>query len=396
MSRRFANLALGMSIGGVLTVVFVVGFLAGTMFGRQQAGAALSSDRNLSDFLAAYHLVTQRSYYRPFDRHQLVYAAIDAMMAATGDPHTLFLSPSENASASQELNGAGFSGIGALVVPVHRELRILEPLPHTPSAQAGIHPGDIVLRIDGMPVSRMSGDAAISRIHGRAGTSVQLTVRRGHGKPFTVRVKRAQIPPITAYGRLLTHRIGYLDIMSFGDGTSREVTEALQMLQQDHARSIIVDLRDNPGGFVDAAQQIVSHFLRGGVVAYEKDSRGQLDPLKVVSTQPAVQVPVAVLVNAQTASAAEITAGALQDRDHAMLIGTRTYGKGSMQSVYSLADGSSIRITDRLWLTPHKRSIQGIGLRPNIQITISDQQYNAGQDPQFDAARRYLLKLTRS
>jgi carboxyl-terminal processing protease len=200
---------------------------------------------------------------------------------------------------------------------------------------------------------------------------------------------------VTAYGRMLAHRLGYLSIMSFGDDTSQEVSAALKLLKGEGMSGLIVDLRDNPGGFVDAAQQIVSHFVRGGVIAYEKDSSGHLSPLPALAGELQVHVPIAVLVNAQTASAAEITAGALQDRDHAVLVGTRTYGKGSMQSVYSLADGSSIRITDRLWLTPDKRSIQGVGLRPDLPATISDAAFNHGQDLQLTAAERYLVQHTK-
>lgn len=391
MMPRINNLFLGLAIGAVLSIIFVGGFITGSVFERQRATQALTSDPNLNDFLTAYHLVTQRSYYRPFNHHQLVDTAIDAMLAATGDPHTLFLSPNQNQDASRQMNGSSFSGIGAMVAPVHNGLEIVAPLPNTPSSRAGIRAGDIVTRINGQSVTSMASDEAIARIHGRAGSQVRLTLTRRHAKPFTVRVTREEIPPVTAYGRMLSHHLGYLDIMSFGDTTASDVTQALHLLHADHARGIIIDLRDNPGGYVDAAQQIVSHFLTNGVVAYEQTRTKQLQALPVLRGESLVTVPVAILINGNTASAAEITAGALRDSDHAELIGTRTYGKGSMQSVYSLADGSSIRITDRLWLTPHKHSIQGTGLRPNLEVPVTAQESAAGKDPQLTAAEHYLL-----
>lgn len=398
MSDLRRSLSLSLMLAATLSVVFIAGFAVGTVATRSSANADLqSADSNVKDFLTAYHLVTQRSYFRPFDRRHLVYAAIDGMLAATGDPHTLFLSPSENVAADQQLNGSRFSGIGAIVVPDRKSLEIVAPLPKTPAAQAGLQAGDIVIRINGSPVSGMTGDNAIARIHGPAGTSVRLTLVRSHQRPFTVTVRRARIPPVTAYGRLLDHHLGYIQIMSFGDTTNSEVSGALSYVLAHDARGVILDLRGNPGGYVDAAQQVVSHFLSRGVVAYEKGPDKQVHALPVIRTGKVATVPLAVLVDAGTASAAEITAGALRDNHRAILIGTRTYGKGSMQSVYALADGSSIRITDRLWLTPAKKSIQTVGIRPDLYVDPSVAGSRAPEsDVQLLAAERYLTRHTSS
>jgi carboxyl-terminal processing protease len=313
------------------------------------------------------------------------------MLAATGDPHTVFLAPPDNVVADHQLNGSQFSGIGAIVVPAHHALQIVAPLPRTPAARAGLRAGDMVTRINGRPVSSMPGDTAVARIHGKQGTLVHLTLVRRHGRPFTVAVKRAQIPPVTAYGRMLDHRLGDIVIYSFGDETAQEVSDALHYLQAHHARGLVLDLRGNPGGYVDAAQQVVSDFLTHGVVAYEESTTRKLTALPVLSHHSTTRLPIAVLVDAGTASAAEITAGALRDNHRAVLIGTRTYGKGSMQSVYQLADGSSIRITDRMWLTPDKRSIQGKGIRPDITVEAGTPKGQSGGDSQLAAGERYLL-----
>jgi carboxyl-terminal processing protease len=385
LSGAKGGLLLGLAIGLVLSLVFSAGFAAGTIFGHPtQSAIATSSDSDLQDFLTAYHLVTERSYFRPLNKHHLIYAAIDGMLGATGDPHTVFLSPHENSSANHEINGAGFSGIGAIVVPSQGNLEIVAPLPDTPSSRAGLRSGDLVTAIDGKSVSSMSGDSAVGRIHGRTGTTVMLTIKRGHQAPFVVRVRRGNIPAITAYGRMLSRHIGYIQIISFGDTTSREVKQAVRQVTKQGARAIVIDLRDNPGGYVDAAQSVASDFIAHGVVAYEEDSKKSAQPLPVLTGHQETRVPLAVLVNGGTASAAEIVAGALRDDLGSVLIGTRTYGKGSMQSVYALADGSSVRITDRLWLTPHKHSIQAVGLTPNIVVPP-----HLG-DSQLSAAERYL------
>jgi carboxyl-terminal processing protease len=388
-------MAIGLTIGILLSLVFVAGFAAGAIVQHSREATSVSaSDASLRDFLTAYRLVTQRSYFRPFDRQHLINAAINGMLSATGDPHTLYLSASENRVADTQLNGARFSGIGAIVVPDHGNLQIWAPVPGSPATSAGLRPGDIVTTIDGRPVSKMSGTGAISKIHGPAGTIVRLRIVRAHHTPFTITVKRANIPPITAYGRMLPHRFGYLQVMSFGDTTSHEVAEALSTLMAQRARAIILDLRGNPGGYVDAAQRVVSLFVSHGVVAYEEQSNKVLQPLPLLGGK-LTTLPLVVLIDGGTASAAEITAAALHDDGRAVLLGTQTYGKGSMQSVYALADGSSIRITDRLWLTPKKRSIQGVGIRPDITVLSSDVVVQGQDDAQLTAAERYLLTSRR-
>lgn len=396
MTGRRVPLTLSLAIGLILSIVFVGGFAVGAVVQQSRAASSAdSSDTSLKDFLQAYHLVLERSYYRPFDRQHLINAAIDGMLSATGDPHTLFLSPTENRVADTQLNGTVFSGIGAIVIPYHGNLQIVAPLPKAPAARAGIHAGDVVTKIDGTSVAHLAGSRAIARIHGPAGTTVRLTLVRGHHAPFTVSVKRAQIPPITAYGRMLAHRLGYIQVISFGDTTSREVGDALTFLTSKHAHALIIDLRSNPGGYVDAAQRVVSLFLAHGVVAYEEGLDRKMHPLLVPGGARATSLPLAVLVDGGTASAAEITAAALHDHGRATLLGTQTYGKGSMQSVYNMADGSSIRITDRLWLTPKRHSIQRVGIRPDIVVEATGAEGDAQRDNQLIAAERYLISHAR-
>jgi carboxyl-terminal processing protease len=392
MILKRGGLFLGLTVGAILSVVFISGFLFGDAYDRHESSSSLdASNPDIQSFLSAYHLVTQNSYYRPFDKHRLLYAAIDGMLSATGDPHTVFLSPPENQQANTQLNGNVFSGIGAIVAPAPGGLEIVSPVNASPAARAGLRSGDIVMKINGNLVTHMSSATAIARIHGRQGTTVRLTIRRQHASLFTVTVRRAMIPPITAYGRMLAHRIGYVQIFSFGGGTAQEVAGALRTLVRGKVRGLVLDLRGNPGGFVDAAQSIVSEFVSGGVIAYEKQADKSLAPLTVLGGKQIVRgIPIAVLVDADSASAAEITAAALRDDDHAVLVGTRTYGKGSMQSIYQLADGSTIRLTDRLWLTPQKLSIANVGLQPDILVAARQKTGSNDPDLQLTAAVHYL------
>jgi len=394
VNYRRVTFLVGLTASALVAIVFLAGFVIGRTVERQRAdgGVASTSDPNLRDFLTAYNLVTHESYFRMLNHHHLIYAAINGMMAATGDPHTLFLSPPQNISASHELNGSQFSGIGAIVLPAGSTLSIITPVPGSPAARAGLRPDDVITAIDGTPVARFVGSSAVDHIHGRTGTYVALTIVRHHGAPFTVRVQRAQIPAITAYGRQLGNGLAYLAIVSFGQTTGQEVATTLRDLTRRPIRGIIIDLRGNPGGYVDAAQHIVSQFVTHGVVAYEQNNDKQLSALPVVSADQVPHVPIAILVDGQSASASEITAAALRDDAHAVLVGTRTYGKGSMQSVYPLNDGASIRITDRLWLTPTKQSIGHVGLKPDIEVQTTAADVARGIDPQLKAAERYLLE----
>jgi carboxyl-terminal processing protease len=395
MIVRRGGLVLGLTIGAILSIVFISGFVFGAAYDRHQASSSINtSDPDIQSFLSAYNLVTQKSYYRPFDKQRLLYAAIDGMLSATGDPHTVFLSPPENKQASTELNGSQFSGIGAIVAPAAAGLEIISPVPGSPAVKAGLRSGDLVVKINGSPVANMSATAAIDRIHGAQGSLVRLMVRRGQTH-FSVDVRRAVIPPITAYGRMLPGRIGYVQVFSFGNDTALEAAAALRVLTRAGMRGLVLDLRANPGGFVDAAQNLVSDFVSSGTVAYEKGTDKSLTPLPVLSGRQIVHVPVAVLVDENTASAAEISAAALRDDDHAVLVGNQTYGKGSMQSVYQLADGSTLRLTDRLWLTPHKKSISGVGLKPNILVPTRQRAGSSSSDLQLAAAERYLAQHIR-
>ncbi len=323
-----------------------------------------------ADFFQAYHTVTTDSYYAPLpDRKRLIYAAINGMlMSGTGDPHTLFISPQENTQAQGALDGQ-FEGIGAYVDATTRGVTLI-PLPGSPAARAGLRAGDLIVRIAGRDVTTASEDAVVTLLRGAAGTRVTLGVERTgvHGV-LTVVVVRGRVTVPSVVARPIGN-IAYLRLTQFGATTGREASRALRALLARHPRGLVLDLRDNPGGYVNTAIDVNSQFLPAGrTILWEENGKGQLDaPLRSLGGGQALTVPLAVLVNDGTASAAEITAGALQDYRRATIVGATTYGKGSVQQDYPLADGSSLRITIRLWLTPHKHLIQNRGITPDIAL----------------------------
>ncbi len=343
------------------------------------------------DLFQAYHDVTTDSYYAPLpDRKRLIYAAINGMLTqGTGDPHTIFISPEDNAALQSSMNGA-FEGIGAYVETTSRGIAVI-PLPGSPAARAGLRAGDLIVRINGQDATAITGDQAAALLRGPTGTTVTLGIQRGGVQGvFSVVVTRGRITIPNVAARMIG-RIAYLQIAQFADTTGRDASTALHRLLTHHPRGLILDLRDNPGGYVDTAVDINSQFLpQDDIILWEQNGQRQLDaPMRSLGGGQATTVPMVVLVNDGTASAAEITAGALQDNHRATIIGITTYGKGSVQQEYPLADNSSLRITVRLWLTPHKRLIQNHGITPDI-VVDSPVADGSARDAQLARALRVL------
>ena len=363
------------SLAGMLLVAMIVGFLGGTTLGGR-ALATLAGDhpvpaevaQPMADFWRAYDLLNQDSYWTPLDKKKLIYSAINGMLTGgTGDAHTIYLSPQENALESSRLNGS-FDGIGAYVDMTSYGL-VLNPLKGSPAMKAGLRAKDVVTRVDGVEITGMSQEAAVGRIRGLAGTVVHLTITRpGTAAPFTVAVTRGHIvvPSVTAkmYGQ-----IAYLQLTDFGATTDTETIKALKALLAQKPHGLVIDLRDNPGGLLDVVVRIASQFIAKGPIVWEqKNDKTETVRNADGSISVPATLPMAVLVNNGSASASEILAGALQDTHRATIIGTQTFGKGSVQEVVGFDDGSSARITIRLWRTPRQHLIQGSGITPNIVV----------------------------
>jgi carboxyl-terminal processing protease len=352
--------------------------------------SSTSTDELFKPFWEAWQIVHDEYLVQPVDDEKMMQGAIRGMMDSLGDPHSAYMDPVEYSDASAPLEG--YSGIGAWVNTEGKYLTITEPMKGSPSESAGIKKGDQIIAIDGVDMTGTLPELARQKILGPAGSQVVLTIKReGVDQPFDVPITRAQITiPSTEY-RMLDNNIAYIRLNAFSDTTGDELHAALQELLAQNPKGLILDLRYNGGGYLDAAIQVGSEFLPDGVVAYEEDGNETRKTFNVTGDGIATQIPMVVLVNEWSASASELVAGALQDRGRAQLIGVTTYGKGTVQNWISLADNEgAVRVTIARWLTPNERNVTGTGLTPDIEVKISDADAQAGIDSQLNRAIEIL------
>ncbi len=416
MRTNWRGLWLSLAIVLLVVVTFLVGGVAGWVaHGRYQRSPLLWSaptptstpvtslaqedaPERVRDqfrvFWQAWSLL-ENNFYDParVDYQKMTYGAIKGMMGSVEDDYTFFSTPAETDASRTHLERE-YEGIGAyidkegdfpvLLGPVHDD---------TPAARAGLRSGDIVLEVDGVDVEGWQLEEVIALIKGPAGTAVTLKIYRpSEEQTFEVTVIRARIEVPSVEGEVREDGLAYVRLSVFGGATAEELDTVLADLLKENPDGLILDLRGNGGGYLRAAQEVLGRFLAEGVATYEVDRDGSLYPFPVIPGLELVEdLPMVVLVNGGSASASEIVAGALQDTGRAILIGEQTFGKGSIQHVFDLEDGSSIRVTVAHWLTPNRRKIQDEGLTPDIIVPLTPEDFDAGLDPQLDAAAAYLL-----
>jgi carboxyl-terminal processing protease len=341
----------------------------------------------------------ERDFYGdlPDDDGTLAHSAIRGMLQAIGDPYTYFIEPSDHEMEEAQLEGR-HGGIGAEYVMADGYLVVVAVLEDSPAARAGIQTDDIIVEVDGTEVMGLSQNEAILLIRGKdVGTEAVLTVlRAGEPEPLTVRAVREEVDVPTVVWELREDGVGYVHITFFGARTSGELNDALEELNSKGVDRLVLDLRDNPGGIVTAAVDVAGQFIDTGVVFYERDKDGTDKVYNARRGGEATSMPLAVLVNRGTASAAEIVGGAIQDHDRGILVGERTFGKGSLQSIHELSDNSSVHVTIAHWLTPDRHEIQDAGLFPDMEVLPSEEALAEGKDPQLEAAVSYLNGQTAS
>jgi carboxyl-terminal processing protease len=387
---------------GLLVAVtsFAAGMLAERDLLRGDAVAEVPDDFQRVAEVGA--LISDEYYYQPDDpegrarfRQELEDAALEAMTATLEDPYTDYLPPAEAAPVNAQLAGE-YEGIGVTIQPIDGDLTVIAPVPGGPADRAGIRAGDVLRAADGHPLANLGDGEAAKLVSGPAGTTVVLTVARpGVPEPFEVEVTREKIvQQVVRYELLESSRVAHIRVIVFGDTTIAQLDEALGRAQVDGAVGIVLDLRDNGGGWVTAAQEMIGRFVPAdrGPALYEDLGTGPADaqPEPILGGEiEAFETPLVVLVNGGTASAAEIVAGALDDYDRAPLVGAPTFGKGSVQRVHDFPDGASARITIAEWLTPNREQIPDTGLALDVPIPQVPEP-EAGIDPQLAAAARVL------
>lgn len=314
-----------------------------------------------------------RNYVDELESERLVYAAIDGMVDAL-DPHSEFLDPQAKQAFRTQTRGR-FPGIGMEIGLRDDTLTVIAPLPGAPAAAAGVRPGDRLRSIDGHSTRGMSLGDAVRRLRGEAGTVVELGIERGAMPPFTVRVERAVVVIEPVEAQLLPDGSAHLRVRAFQHDTEGRIRAELERLRGEAGGAlpgVILDLRDNPGGLLSQAIAVSDLFLDGGDIVHTRRRGGKGRTWKAGPLGTLPPVPLVLIVNAGTASAAEIVVGALQAHRRAVVVGTPTFGKGSVQTVYDLTDGSGLKLTVAHYFTPDGRSIQARGLAPDVYLAAAD------------------------
>jgi len=329
-----------------------------------------AADLQMAVFAQALDLV-EKNYVEPKPVKDLIYGAIQGIVG-TLDPHSSFMPPDEFRELQIETKGK-FSGIGIEIALKDRVLTVVSPIEGTPAFRAGLKAGDQIIKINGVSTKNMSLMDAVKTIRGPKGSKVTLTINReGFTQPQDFTIVREVIPIISVKARVLDGGIGYLRVVNFQDQTDRDVKAYLQKFQQrfSSCKGLILDLRNDPGGLLEQAIQVADEFLDRGLIVYTQGrSPQQTMRFYAGQGQPGeTPFPMVVLINEGSASASEIVAGALKDHQRALIVGTKSFGKGSVQTIIPLEDGSALRLTTALYYTPSGKTIQEKGIIPDVEV----------------------------
>lgn len=321
------------------------------------------------------------------DPQTMVYGAIKGMVGSLGDPYSSFMDPEESKEFNEDMEGS-FEGIGAELGMKDEVLTVIAPIEGMPAQKAGLRAGDKILKINGELTSDITIDEAVKKIRGPKGTEVTLTIlRNGDQKTQDITIKRDTIEIKSVIYEKKEGGIGYIRITKFAEDTTKEFNKATATAIADGTKGMVIDVRNNPGGFLNVAVEIASKFIpKGEVVVWEKGRNGDKEAFKALGGDSLSEIPVVVLTNEGSASASEILAGALRDDKGSKLVGKKSFGKGSVQQLEQLSDGSSLRITIAKWLTPSGQSIHEVGLSPDVEVEFTEDDYNNERDPQLDKA----------
>ena len=411
--RRVGSLQLSLAVVALLAGAAL--FLSGYTLGARTAttpGTPAADQALFAPFWDTWDSIT-RSYVGPVDQKKLVEGAIDGLIKALGDPFSAYMSPADLQSARESLGGQ-FEGIGAVVsarssavgggtcstFAAACRMTVVSTIAASPAEAAGVRAGDVVTGIDGTSVNGLTLDQAIAKVRGPRGTPVVLTIERSGQTPVDVRIVRDTIVQSQVETRDLANAsVRYIRLSAFSDNAAKDFTDALRAGLAKGERSVILDLRDNPGGYVTAARTIASQFIASGPIFWEESADGTQIATDAapggVATDPGIRVM--VLVNKGSASASEIVSGALQDTKRGTLVGETTYGKGTIQQWVDLSDNSGgFRLTIAKWLTPDKRWIHMKGLTPDLIVPAAGGPTSPTGDPYIDAALKSLAAPTAS
>ena len=383
---------------GMLALVFV--FSLGLNIGKgnialnKQASVSkdLPADLDYSSVEAIYDRLRQ-NYDGDLDQQAFLDGLKQGLTTATGDPYTEYFNVKDAKAFDEELSGS-FTGIGAeLGKRQTGGIEVISPIGGFPAEKAGLKAKDLILEINGESGATLTISQAVDKIRGEAGTKVKLKVLRGVDQQLDFEITRAQITVPSVKSEILEGNVGLLTISRFGPDTAQLAREAAASFKKAGVTKVVLDMRSNPGGLLDAAVDVSGLWLDASQVVLQEKRDGKVIKSFYGTTNPVLKdIKTVVLINEGSASASEITAGALKDNKIATLIGTKSYGKGSVQQLQHLPDGSLLKITSAHWFTPSGNGIDKIGIEPDQKVAISDEDIKASKDPQKDAALAFLNK----
>lgn len=376
-------------------VFFTLGFLVNSLGPRIKINSPVSqynSDIDLAKFWKVDKTLRDK-FDGEISSDKQSEGAISGMVASLNDPYTTYLTKDQNAELNSQLNGK-LSGIGIEVGLKNNKLTVIAPIDGTPAKKAGLRAGDIIASVDGVDTTSMTVDEAVTKIRGPKGTQVKLLIIRPGSSPQEITITRDDITVPSVSYELKNNTVGYIKIRTFGSDTDKAIENAAEGLLAQGAKSFVIDVRDNPGGYLDSVVKISSKFIKSGTIVQEKSRHSEDKTFNASGNGKYTNIPIVVLINNGSASASEILAGALHDNGRAVLIGEKTYGKGSVQEVICLSTVSlssecntdSVKVTVAHWYTPKGVNISKEGIAPDQEIKLSTEDYNLGKDPQLDKA----------
>lgn len=407
VSKKRVLTGIGVAIVSLLIVggVFWAGFEIGTRFpqflivqGAKNIETTQAEVGDFSVFWQAWQILNDKYVNADKVKNQArIYGAIRGLVGSLGDPYTVFFNPSDGEKFAEDIKG-NFGGIGAEIGIRKEQLTVIAPLKDTPAYKAGLKAGDLIIKIGSKSTDGLTVNESVQLIRGEIGTTVVLTVFRAEwDKPKEIKIVRANIVVPTLDYEIKNGNIAYIQLHSFNANSEDLFRNSVQNALGKGAKGMVLDLRDDPGGYLSVAVDLAGWFLpRGSLVVSETTKEGPGDKFEASGNGVLKDFPVVVLINEGSASASEILAGALRDNRGIKLVGKRSFGKGTVQQIESLKDGSSLKITVANWVLPSGKILEGEGLDPDYEVELKDSDVEVGKDPQLDKALEVVAGLIKN
>ena len=382
--------------GLIVAIVALASFSFGSWTATSNCPKLPPADVDMALFWQTWHAVEDNFVDKDqIDRQKMIYGAISGMVAALEDPYTAFFNPEDSKKFLEDTSGS-FEGVGMEIGIRKNQLRVIAPLENSPAKAADLRPGDAIVQIDGKPTAGITTDEAVNLIRGPKGTQVVLTIfREDWNKTQDFAITRDVIKVPSLKWEIKEDNIAHIQFYQFTEKASQDFRAAAVDIINSPANAIVLDLRNNPGGYISVAQDVAGWFLdKGQVIIRENFGEGKPETVHK-SSGPALlkKYPIVVLINEGSASASEIVAGALRDNRQVQLIGKQSFGKGSVQQLVPLAQNSSLKVTIAKWLTPNGDQISEKGLAPDVEVDPANEEENEGRDPQLDKAIEIIKNI---